>query len=226
MRNEPPQRRPSTKQSVAAVLFASGLVASAATAAAPDPLWEKTVATMKASRKWVAQDLEDTVNAVKDNERRRVVQKKQLAGWDEGVPRYTVVSTTSGKSGSKDEQQVDFALLGRLGDEDLLEPGTSLKRTDDQVLDGKSVSVFQGQLKSGLKVKLWVDAETGALLQRVDEVSIPFGVESLQTTRFVIDPEGRNLPSSATINLTVNVPFKKVRVDIATRMSNWVEAKR
>jgi len=144
---------------------------------------------------------------------KNLLQTKQLVGWDKGTPNYTVIKTTSDKPENKDKKQPDFSMLARLSDDGLYKPETNLNRVDNQMIDGKNASLFQGSIDSGFKVKIWVDKETGHPLQRIDEISIPFVTDSVQTTRFALDAEGRNLPTSTNIKVVVKIPFKSGKAE-------------
>jgi hypothetical protein len=190
----------------------------------PDPLWLKVIAHQQVMKNWVAKDIEQVMVAQKpDNETKTVKLKKQLSGWEKNKPVYTLVSMEPPSSNPDQHKKIPdmMEMFGNTEDQ-LFSKETSIKRSNGQLLEGKNTVLFETST-SGMKMKLWVEPETGMWVKREVDMEVMFTLEGKISTSFQLDANGLALPKTNQIKLNILIPFKKAKVDMLDTYQNWVK---
>jgi hypothetical protein len=190
----------------------------------PDPLWIKVVGHQQVLKNWVAKDIEQVMVAQKsDNESKTVKLKKQFSGWEKNKPVYTIVSMEPASSNSEQHKKIpDMMDLFDGSEAQLLSNATKVKRSNGQLVDGKNTVLFESST-SNMKMKLWVEPESGVWVKREVEMEIMFTLEGKISTLFQIDASGFALPKSNEIKFNILIPFKKAKVDMIETYQNWLK---
>lgn len=202
------------------ICFASS--PSIASVADTDPLWSKVISQNNGIKKWAANEIEQTVVATKDGEASKTILiKKQFSGWEKNKANYVVTSITPPPADpSKTPKPFDLSELFSAMENEVFSTQAAVKRSDGQVLDGKTVVLFE-ILKSETLVKVWVDGNTGAIQKRLVELSVPLSFEGMLLTHYQINSSGQSLPKDTETKLNIKIPFKKAKVEIKDSYSNW-----
>jgi len=166
-----------------------------ASAANIDPLWSKVIAQNNDIKKWAAKDIEHTVIATKDGDASKTVNiKKQFSGWEKNKANYVILSITPPPSDpSRTPKPFDLAELFGAIESEVFSPKTAIKRSDGQMLDGKSVVLFE-IAKSDTQIKIWVDGNSGAIKKRLVEMSVAFTLEGTLLTNYQLNASGQRSP--------------------------------
>jgi hypothetical protein len=124
-------------------------------------MWEKAVAQFKQNNKWLAKNIEQVVlETPKGEQTKKIIVHKQFAQMEKAKPVYTVLDVTPPLSDPKDaDQNVDFGAMFLPLESKMFADNASIKRIESQVLNGKTLAVFEFSHK-GLNVKLWIDPDT------------------------------------------------------------------
>lgn len=196
---------------------------SVAIAADIDPLWTKVIASNNEAKKWVAKDIAQVIHATKDGDPTKTVSiKKQLSGWEKGIAQYTITSVTPPpKDSNTKPASFDFEKMLAPLESELFSPAAKVKRSDNQVLNGKTYVMFEVSESSG-KLRVWVDPTSGHMQKRVLEMSMPLAFEGIITTLYQIDANGINLPVETESKIDIKIPFKKAKIDMKDSYMNWV----
>jgi hypothetical protein len=206
---------------IAAFSFASPLHAQTV-----DPLWTKTLAHAALVKKWAPEDKTMTVDAVAEDKHDRSKTKSHLKGWEKGMPVYDTVQIEPKREEGKDSAKGKKAMgdAGNLGDE-LMRPNAPVKRTDGQLLHGKSWTVFDVAESKGpidVSVRLWVDPSTGVAHQVESKVHGTLMFDMFLTTEYAPHKQAGSLPERSDFKLKVLVPLVDAKVNIVNRMDNWI----
>ncbi len=210
------------RNSICAAFFALSAFAPAF-AADVDPLWAKVIASNKETKKWAAKDVEQLILATKDGDPTKTITiKKQLSGWDKGKAQYTILSINpEPKDGNKKPAAFDLEEMFAPMEAEFFAPNAKFKRNDNQSLNGKPSVLFVVE-QSGGTLKLWADPASGIIQKRVLEMSMPMAFEGNVTTLYQLDSNGASLPIESESKIDIKIPFKKAKVEMKDRYSNWV----
>ncbi|MET0855506.1 MAG: hypothetical protein ABWY27_02040, partial [Telluria sp.] len=107
-----------------------------------DPLWTKTLAHSALVKKWAPEEKTMRIDASGDDKNERVKVRARLKGWDNGKPVYdTVQIEPKPEPGKSSKGQTEMNDANNMTDE-LMRMNAPVKRTDGQVLHGKSWTMF------------------------------------------------------------------------------------
>lgn len=189
-----------------------------------DPLWAKVVVQHSAMKKWVAKNVEQQITATKDDEAPKLFTiQKEYKAWEKEKPVYTVLSITPPpKDASKGKQSFDMMELFTPMEEKIYTNKAAVKRNASQVVNGQACATFD-YAESGMKLTLWVDEKSGALVKRVVEMAMPFTFEGSITTTYQAAQGGLQFPSMNEIKMSILIPFKKGKMELRDTYSNWFE---
>lgn len=185
----------------------------------PDPLWEKTVAHHQQTMKWVAKDVLQIVSATKDGETKTKKITKQLDAWEGEKAKYKVVSIDPPTPNASAKNPIDLTEMTESTEKEFFNLKTKMKRTDNSVLGKQDCVKFEVENTSG-KLTAWVDKQTGKIIQKQVNISIPMIVDGFILTKFT-EQEGITLPHTVATQFDIKIPFKKARMEINETFSNW-----
>lgn len=209
------------RAALAAVFIAAALAVSGAIAAAPDPLWAKTVASYDGLRKIVAQDLAVEVTETEGGKTDHIKDSLRLSGWKKGEPVYTSVNPDVSKRTEFNAGMGSFDKFtaGRV------KIDAAVTRIDNQLMAGKPLTLFEmTKAKGGMKhaLKIWVDPVTGVPLLSETKASMALMADLFIVIRYEQD---HNLGLVETLtDMTVNsqIPFSSGKSRVLARPSNWI----
>jgi hypothetical protein len=206
--------------SVKTFIFPFLLVFSiSAIANSPDPLWEKTVAHHQQTKKWAAKDVLQIVRATKDGETKTKTITKQLDAWEGEKAKYKVVSIDPPTPNASAKNPIDLTEMTESTEKEFFNLKTQVKRTDNSALGKQDCVKFEVENTSG-KLTAWVDKQTGKIIQKQVNISIPMIVDGFILTKFT-EQEGITLPHTVATQFDIKIPFKKARMEINETFSNW-----
>jgi hypothetical protein len=190
-----------------------------------DPLWTKALAQVQAAKGLVAQDTELVVDGIKDGKDIKKTIKSHLTGWDKGKPVYTVVDIEPKPDPSKPapkpgSESTNFSSTT----DELFQADAPVKRTDGQVLNGKTWTLFEIKKSDGpmdVTMKVWVDPESGVLLRTENHIHGTFMMDMQMNTTYV--SQGRaSVPGKTDMRIEVLIPFKGSKMHVVNNASNWI----
>jgi hypothetical protein len=191
-----------------------------------DPLWAKTVAHAELVKKWAPVDKVTVVDSVEDDKHEKVKTKSHLTGWENGKPVYDTVQVepkaAPGKTAGKGKNEINDASNMSNG---LMRLNAPVRRSDGQQLHGKTWTTFDVAESKGpidVSVKLWVDPFTGVAHQVESKLHGTMMFDMFMTTEYAPHPKAGSLPERMDFKIKVLVPFVDVKVDIVSRMDNWI----
>lgn len=205
---------------IAAISFALPLRAEPV-----DPLWAKTLAHADLVKKWAPMDRVTVVDAVDDEKREKVKTRSHLKGWENGKPVYDTVQVEpkeAGKAAGKGKNEINDA--SNMSD-NLMRLNAPVRRTDGQQLHGKTWTTFDVAESKGpidVSVRLWVDAVTGVAHQVESKLHGTMMFDMFMTTQYAPHVKVGSLPERMDFKIKVLIPFVDARVDIVSRMDNWI----
>lgn len=208
-------------RSLAALMAAAVMAASSAVAAAPDPLWVRTVASVDGLRKLVAQDIDVDATETEDGKTERTAVKLRLTGWDKGEPVYAAVGPDAGKHTELDRGMGSFARL-TAGKVTLNAPVT---RLDNQMVGGRRLTLFQmAKSKMGYQyaLKMWVDPVSGVPQVSETKGAAPLTAEIITITQYAEHPSLGLIETQSDMQMVSKVPFNSGKARLLTKPSNWV----
>jgi hypothetical protein len=195
-------------------------------AQAVDPLWTKALAHAALVKKWAPEDMAMHVDATGEGKHERVKSKSHLKGWENGKPVYDTVQTEpkedSGKLNVKGSN--DMGDASKMAD-GLMRPDAPVRRTDGQMLHGKSWTIFDVSESKGpvdVSVRMWVDPLTGIAHQVESKFHGTLMFDMQLTTNYAPHKQVGSLPERTDFKLKVLVPFVDANVKVATTMDNWI----
>jgi hypothetical protein len=205
---------------IAGLSFALPLQAQTA-----DPLWTKALAHAALVKKWAPEEKNLRIDAVSDDKHERTKVKARLKGWENGKPVYeTVQIEPKPESGKSAKGQSEMNEAGNLGDE-LMRANAPVKRTDGQVLHGKSWTMFDVAESKGpvdVSVRLWVDPVTGVAHHVESKIRGTLMFDMFLATTYAPHKQAGSLPERSDFRLKVLVPFVDAKVNIVSSMDNWI----
>jgi hypothetical protein len=189
-----------------------------------DPLWSKTLAHAALVKKWAPAEKDLRIDAVAEDKHERTKVKARLKGWENGKPVYdTVQIEPKPEPGKLTRGQNEMNEAGNLGD-DLMRINAPVKRTDNQVLHGKSWTVFDVAESKGpvnVAVRLWVDPVTGVAHHVESKIRGTLMFDMFLATTYAPHKLAGSLPERSDFRLKVLVPFVDAKVNILTSLDNW-----
>lgn len=196
------------------------------TAQTVDPLWAKTLAHAALVKKWVPEDTVTKVDATGEGKRERAKVKSHLKGWEDSKPVYDSVQVEPppevGKSTPKGK--IEMSDAENMG-EQLMRLDAPVRRTDGQVLDGKSWTTFDLAESKGpvkVSVRLWVDPLTGVAHQVESKLHGTLMFDMFLTTIYAPHKQAGSLPKRSDFKINVLVPFVDAKVNITRSTDNWI----
>jgi hypothetical protein len=211
---------------LAAIAVASISFALPLHAETVDPLWAKTLAHADLVKKWAPTDKVTVVDSVDDEKRDKVKLKSHLKAWENGKPVYDTVQVEpkadAGKTAGKGKNEVNDA--SNMSD-NLMRMNAPVRRTDGQQLHGKTWTTFDVAESKGpvdVSLRVWVDPVTGVAHQTVSKIHGTLMFDMLMTTEYAPHPKVGSLPEQMNFKIKVLIPFVDAKVDIVSRMDNWV----
>lgn len=206
---------------IAAISFALPLRAQSV-----DPLWAKTVAHSDLVKQWAPGDKVTIVDATDDEKHEKVKTKSHLKGWENGKPVYDTVQVEpkadAGKTAGKGKNEINDASNMSNG---LMRLNAPVRRTDGQQLDGKTWTRFDVAESKGpidVSVRLWVDPLTGVAHQVESKLHGTMMFDMFMTTQYAPHPKAGSLPERMDFKIKILIPFVDAKVDIVSRMDNWI----
>lgn len=190
-----------------------------------DPLWTKTLEHAALVKKWAPEDRVTNVDAIDDGKHEKVKAKSHLKGWENGKPVYDTVQVEPkevGKTSGKGKNEINDA--SNMSD-NLMRPNAPVRRTDGQQLHGKTWTTFDVAESKGpidVSVRLWVDPVTGVAHQVESKLHGTLMFDMFMTTQYAPHPKVGSLPERMDFKIKVLIPFVDAKVDIASRMDNWI----
>ncbi|MES2297671.1 MAG: hypothetical protein V4582_11550 [Pseudomonadota bacterium] len=190
-----------------------------------DQLWNKTIAQVTAAKVFVAQDTELVVDGVKDGKDVKKRIKSHLSGWDKEKPLYTVVEIEPKDDPSKPASKTpaDGASFSEMTTE-MFKPDAKVTRSDGQVLNGKTWTLFQMKKSDGpmdMTMKLWVDPATGSPHKMENHIHGTFMMDVQMNTSYT--PQGgTSVPTRTEMQIEVLIPFKGAKMHLVNSASNWI----
>jgi hypothetical protein len=210
---------------LAAVATAALAFAFPLQAQAVDPLWTKTLAHAALVKTWAPEDKTLNVDAVAEDKHDRSKVRSHLKSWDKGKPVYETVQVepkpVPGKSSRGTSEMSD---AGNMSSE-LMRPDAPVKRTDNQVLHGRSWTMFDVADSKGpidIALRMWVDPVTGVAHHVESKIHGPLMFDMVLVTTYAPHRIAGSLPERSDFKLKVLVPFVDATVNIANYMENWV----
>lgn len=210
---------------LAALAIASISLALPLHAETVDPLWTKTLEHAALVKKWAPTDRVTVVDALDDEKHEKVKTKSHLKGWENGNPVYDTVQVEpkeASKAAGKGKIEINDA--SNMSD-NLMRPTAPVRRTDGQQLHGKTWTTFDVAESKGpidVSVRLWVDPVTGVAHQVESKLHGTLMFDMFMTTQYVPHPKVGSLPEWMDFKIKVLIPFVDAKVDIASRMDNWI----
>jgi hypothetical protein len=190
-----------------------------------DPLWTKTLAHSALVKKWAPEEKTMRIDASGDDKNERVKVRARLKGWDNGKPVYdTVQIEPKPEPGKSSKGQTEMNDANNMTDE-LMRMNAPVKRTDGQVLHGKSWTMFDVAESKGpvnVSVRLWVDPVTGVAHHVESKLRGTFMFDIFMATTYMPHKLAGSLPERSDFRLKVLVPFVDAKVNILSSMDNWV----
>ncbi|MFC0135449.1 hypothetical protein CR105_14840 [Massilia eurypsychrophila] len=190
-----------------------------------DPLWTKTLAHSALVKKWAPQEKTTRIDASGDDKNERVKVRARLKGWDNGKPVYdTVQIEPKPEPGKSAKGQTEMNDANNMTDE-LMRMNAPVRRTDGQVLHGKSWTMFDVAESKGpvnVSVRLWVDPVTGVAHHVESKLRGTLMFDMFMATSYVPHKVAGSVPERSDFRLKVLVPFVDARVNILSSMDNWV----
>ena len=72
------------------------------------------------------------------------------------------------------------------------------------------------------RCSVWVDPVTGVAHQTVSKIHGTMMFDMLMTTEYAPHPQAGSLPERMDFKIKVLIPFVDAKVDIVSRMDNWI----
>lgn len=189
-----------------------------------DPLWDKVIAELRASEKYVAQDIEQKIDFRKNDGVKQGLFKLKLSDWKKGVPVYSVLSLESPSAEQKPNKPIDldemFATLRKA----ILSKSSGLTRKDNVDFNGMSSTLFEiadGSIQK-VKMRIWADPQNGQIYQYRLSAYVPFAFDAETTVSFADSSTGVRLGAQRHTDLKFLIPFKKAQGSVVETLSNWV----
>lgn len=203
------------------VLFLIGTVAQAQT----DPLWEKALAQAAQVRQWEPGALQLTADSIRGGNSKHAQVRQRLIGWNKGEPVYESVQITPPPAqGSKPKGVFDTKIIRKASDE-LLKPDSKARRIDNQLLAGKTWTLFEAEQSDGpmdVKLRLWVDPASGVAHRMETTMHGALTMDAGMLTVYKPHPDAGSLPERFELRLKVLLPFAGSTTDIVGEMDGWV----
>ncbi len=190
-----------------------------------DPLWSKTLAHAALMKKWAPEEKNLRIDTSGDDKTERVKVRARLKGWENGKPVYDTVQIEPkpepGKSAKGTSEMNDASTMG----DELMRMNAPVKRTDGQLLHGKSWTMFDVAESKGpvnVAVRLWVDPVSGVPHQVESKIRGTLMFDMFLATTYVPHKVAGSVPERSDFRLKVLVPFVDAKVNILSSMDNWV----
>ncbi len=196
-------------------------------AAEVDPLWAKVVAQTEEGKKWVAKDMDLTMEAHADGKDEKRKVQMQLNGWDDKKPVYKTVSVEPpedpGKTGKKGRNDLTkFSLMS----EDMIKMDKKVARTDRQVFDNKPATLFvvdESKGPAAMKMQVWVDPVNGSIYKIQSTAHVTLMMDMELNIAYQPISGSLSLPSQSEMKLEVLVPFNGAKVHMKSNSANWIQ---
>jgi hypothetical protein len=165
-----------------------------ALAQTPDPLWIKAVAQSHEMKRWVADDVETTMESTGEAPVKTV---SHIVSWDKSEPVYSLVqiSPDPGTSKEKLPPPADFERFMSMVNQPL-KADTIVTRADNQKLDGELWTLFTSETKKfgGSKmIQAWVDPASGKLHRLDSSFHMTLVADVKAVNLYSVDQQGRCL---------------------------------
>lgn len=188
-----------------------------------DPLWEKVVSELRASEKYVAQDIEQKIAFRNDDSVKQGLFKLKLSEWKKGLPIYSVLSLESPSTEQKPKKPIDIEEIFVSLRKTMLSKAPGLSRKDDVDFNGVPATLFEvgdsGIQKANMRI--WVHSQSGQIYQYRLSVYVPFAFDAETRVSFADTPVGTRLGTQRHTELKFLIPFKKGQGSIVETLSNW-----
>ncbi len=197
-------------------------------AAGVDPLWAKVVAQSDEGKKWVAKDVELSIDGKHEGEEKKVKVVMQLSGWEKDKAIYKTVKVEppadpTKKGGHEGSAQVDkFSSMS----EALIKIDAPVERKDGQKIDGKPATLFvlaKSEGPADTKLQVWVDPASGSIHKIQTHVRVTFMMDMTLNISYKPHASGISMPIQSDFKMDVLVPFKNSKMTLSTNASNWVQ---
>ena len=189
-----------------------------------DPLWTKTLAHSALVKTWAPEEKNMRIDAVTEDKHERVKVKARLNGWKNGKPVYdTVQIDPKPEPGKSAKGQVEMSDASNMSDE-LMRMNAPVKRSDGQVLHGKSWTMFDVAESKGpidVSVRLWVDPVTGVAHHVESKIRGTLMFDMFLATTYAPHKQAGSLPERSDFRLKVLIPFVDAKVNIVSSMDSW-----
>jgi hypothetical protein len=113
----------------------------------------------------------------------------------------------------------------RKASEELLRPDSKPRRIDNQLLQGKSWTLFEAEQSDGpmaVKLRLWVDPASGVAHRMETTIHGALTMDASMLTVYKPHPDAGSLPERFELRIKVLLPFAGSTTDIAGEMGGWV----
>jgi hypothetical protein len=197
-------------------------------AADVDPLWAKVVAQSDEGKKWVAKDVELSIDGKHDGEEKKVKIFMQLAGWEKDKAIYKTVkieppADKARNGGNEGSGQVDkFTSLS----EAMIKIDAAAERKDGQKVDGKPATLFVLTKSEGpmdTKLQVWVDPANGSIYKIQTHARAIFMMDMKLNISYKAHESGISMPTQSDFKMDVLIPFSNSKMSLSTSASNWVQ---
>ncbi len=213
------------------LLFSLAILSGSGLAAETDTLWNKTLAQYKAANLWAPKEIRTQIEAErKDQPGKTAYIKSTLNGWEKQDPKYASANTDSNWQILPEQKKSPDAINKILTGLDelkssLLEGNAKVRRMDNDVLDGKSLAVFQlSDDGAGSKViiKIWANPDTACIVKMDSTMHVTLYADASFSTRYT-EPgkDGLCFRGQMQGNIDIQVPFKKAKMSIKQNNSDW-----
>jgi hypothetical protein len=197
-------------------------------AADVDPLWAKVVAQSDEGKKWVAKDVELSIEGKHDGEEKKAKIFMQLTGWEKDKAIYKTIKVEppadpAKKGGHDGTAQVDkFSSMS----EAMIKIDAPVERKDGQKLDGKPATLFvltKSEGPADTKLQVWVDPASGSIFKILTHARVTFMMDMTLTMSYKPHASGISMPTQSDFKMDVLIPFKNSKMSLSTNASNWVQ---
>ncbi|MBR7781116.1 hypothetical protein [Undibacterium luofuense] len=186
-----------------------------------DALWSKVTEQFNTSESYAAKDIRETIHFEMNEETRHTVIQLALGGWKNGQAYYQTISVEPASATNKKPFRFDEKSKPAL--RKFFASEQAPKRTDNVMLGEKNTILFEGSNTEGkdkFQFQIWVDPDTGAILQNKFYMTGPAKLVISALTSYAVGQQGISLPSKRHIDLEFNEPFR-VKGTVDEELLHW-----
>lgn len=189
-----------------------------------DALWGKVTERFKTTENYAAKEIRETIHFEMNEEVRHTVIQLALGGWKNGQAYYQTISVEPPSATNKKPFRFDEKSKPAL--RKFFASKQAPKRTDNVMLGEKNTILYEGSDAEGkekFQFQIWVDPDTGAILQNKLYMTAPAKLVISALTSYAVGQHGISLPSKRHIDLEFNEPFK-VKGTVDEELLHWEPA--